>query len=368
MILPRESKISIFLPALHGGGAERSMLSLAGGFAARGHAVDLVLARAVGPYLAEIPEGVTLVDLQSKGTVASLPALVRYLRQQRPDGMVSALSRANIVAILARRLAGTPHRLVVNEQNTLTQWAKDSDNWRSRMTPRFASLSYRWADAVVAVSQGVADDLMHVRKVPAKRIEVIFNPGATSEVLRKASLPLQHDWFVEGEPPVIVAVGSLSPQKDFENLLHAFARVRSRQEVRLIILGEGDERPKLEALVRSLDIEDDVRMPGFVENPYAYMHRAAAFVLSSRFEGLPTVLVEALTCGTPLVATDCPSGPREILRGGEFGLLVPVGQVDPLADAIEESLAGRCPEAPSDSWRPYTPEAVVSQYQQLLFG
>lgn len=368
MILESRKKIAVFLPALEGGGAERSMLSLAGGIASAGHQVDLVLARATGAYMDEIPDDVRLVDLQCKGTLAALPALAKYLRRQRPDGMISALSRANVTAILARKLVRVPERLVVNEQNNLSNWALDADNWRSRVTPRCASLSYRWADALVAVSQGVADDLVDVCKIPARRVEVIFNPGATPDVLRKASIPLEHAWFGQDQPPVLVAVGRLYPQKDFENLLHAFARVRKDRHVRLIILGEGPERERLEALIERLNIGDDVQLPGFVDNPYQYMARAAAFVLSSRFEGLPTVLVEALMCGVPLISTDCPSGPREILRGGQFGLLVPVGQTDRLADAIERTLRGECPKTTSESWHPYTPDAVVSEYLELLFG
>ncbi len=368
MILESKKKIAVFLPALEGGGAERSMLSLAGGIASEGHIVDLVLARATGAYMDEIPDDVHLVDLHCKGTFASLPALAKYLRRERPDGMISALSRANITAILARKLVGVPGRLVVNEQNNLSNWALDANNWRSRLTPRCASLSYRWADALVAVSQGVADDLVDICKIPAKRVEVIFNPGATPEVLRKAALPLEHSWFGEDQPPVLVAVGRLYPQKDFENLLHALARVRQSRDVRLMILGEGPERPKLEALMDRLNLRDDVQLPGFVDNPYQYMSRAAAFVLSSRFEGLPTVLVEAMMCGVPLISTDCPSGPQEILRGGQFGLLVPVGQRERLADAIEQTLDGNCPKTTADSWHPYTPDAVVSEYLELLFG
>jgi len=165
-----------------------------------------------------------------------------------------------------------------------------------------------------------------------------------------------------------VAVGRLQMQKDYPTLLHAFAQVRKNRPVRLLILGEGKDRLALEELIKELGLEQDVSLPGFVMNPYAYMARASLFVLSSRWEGLPTVLIEALCCGTPVVSTDCPSGPREILRDGQYGQLVPVGDVDGLAQAIEAALNSKAPGPPSESWRPYDLENVVNQYISLLFG
>jgi glycosyltransferase involved in cell wall biosynthesis len=134
----------------------------------------------------------------------------------------------------------------------------------------------------------------------------------------------------------------------------------------LLILGEGAERPALEALVTQLGLDDAVSMPGFVENPYAYMARAALFVLSSRWEGLPTVMIEALCCGLPLVATDCPSGPREILRDGEYGQLVPVGNAPALAQAMLTALTGNGPRPVAASWQRFALEPVVNQYIDLL--
>lgn len=343
------------------------MLNLAGGIASRGYAVDLVLAKAEGPYLSQVPGSVRLVDLKASRTLTSLLALVRYLRQERPDAMISALSRANIIALWGRRLAGVPERLVINEQNTLSQWAQQSSNWCNRLTPQLASYFYRWATAVVAVSQGVADDLIQAWRIPRELVKVIYNPGVTPELREKAQLPLAHPWFQDDRTPVLVGVGSLTAQKDFGTLLHAFAQVRRNRPVRLFILGEGSDRPMLEGLVRKLGLEHDVSLPGFVENPYAYMARASAFVLSSRWEGLPTVLVEALYAGTSLIATDCPSGPREILRDGKFGVLVRVGKADELAQAIARTLDGQVPRAPIESWQPFTLETVVDKYIRLLF-
>ena len=366
-------RLAIFLPGLYDGGAERTMLNLAEGLAGRGYTVDLVLAEAVGPYLAEVPPSVRLVvlntrQLRSSRTLACLPAFVHYLRHERPEALLSALNYANIVALWARRLAGLPRRMVINEQNTVSAEIEGLPAWRRWLLLMLLRSFYPWADSVVAVSAGVGADLARVARLKRAQIQVIYNPVVTPEMRRKAQEPLEHPWFAAGEPPVVLAVGRLSAQKDFGALIRAFAPVRERCTVRLLILGEGEDRPLLETLIARLGLEEDVQMPGFVANPYAYMAHAKLFVLSSRWEGLPTVLVEALFCGIPVVATDCPSGPSEILQGGRFGRLVPVGDVVALAQAIEAGLADQVQVPPVDSWMPFEQAAVVDQYLDVLLG
>jgi len=362
------TRLSIFVPQMSGGGAQRSMLKLAGGIAARGCAVDLVLARAEGPLLAEVPESVRLVDLKARRLLTSLPALVRYLRREQPVAMLSVL-HANIIALLARRLTSVPRRVVVSERNMPSQKARHyASDLRMRLTPQLIRRFYPWADGIVAVSKGVADDLSRVAGIPRERIRVIYNPIVTPELRAKAQAPLEHPWFGSGEPPVILAVGRLTAQKDYPTLIQAFARVRETHPARLLILGEGEERPVLEALVRQLGLEQDVSLPGFILNPYPFMVQGALFVLSSRWEGLPGVLIEALYCGVPLVATDCPSGPREILADGKYGRLVPVGDPLALSRAMEVTLAGNRIRPPKESWLPFEQETVVSQYMNVLLA
>lgn len=362
------TKLAIYLPSLAGGGAERAMLNLAQGLTERGCAVDLVLARAQGPYLKEVDEPIQLVDLQASRVLTSLPRLARYLQREQPVALISALNYANVVAIWARRVAGVSSRVLVNEQNTISRSAPSSRRWRQRMVPHLVKRFYPWADYVIGNSTGVATDLREVTGLPAERVKILYNPVVTPDVKRKAREPLSHPWFEEGQPPVIVAVGRLTKQKNFPGLVRAFARVRQDRSARLMILGEGVDRPVLEDLVRQLDVEDDVALPGFVDNPYAYVSRAALYVLSSRWEGLPTVLIEALYCGPPIVATDCPSGPKEILENGRHGALVPVGDDEALAEAIEAGLAGKIPPPTEESWRPYSVEAVVDDYLGLLLN
>ena len=255
-----QKRLAIFLPGLLGGGAERTMLNLACGVADRGYSVDLVLAQAEGPYLPQIPESVRLVDLgegrivNRARTMMRLPALVRYLRHAQPDALLSALSRANFIALWARRLAGGPNRVVINEQNTLSQEALNSQHPSGRLSPHLARYFYRWADCVVGVSQGVVDDLVQVVGIPKKLVKVIYNPGVTPDLREKTQSSLDHPWFQPRNPPVLLAVGRLMKQKDFPTLLKAFALLRRSRDARLLILGEGPERDKLEALIKELEL------------------------------------------------------------------------------------------------------------------
>lgn len=368
------SRLAVFLPDLSGGGAERVMLNLAGGIAERGYRVDLVLAQADGAYLDDVPNSVRLVDL-GQGRVGTrlktarrLPALVRYLRRERPDTLLAALVEANVVAVVARMLARAPKRLVVCVQNTQSQKSGRSEfEGLQRWHPIASRTAYHWSDMVVGVSQGVIDDLVENIGVPIDRTAVIYNPVITDQLRANAKARPDHPWFEPGEPPVIVSVGRLDEQKDYGTLLHAFKQVRSTRPARLLILGEGGERRSLEALISELGLSDDVSMPGFVRNPHAFMASAAVYVLSSRWEGLPTVLIEAMYCGVPLVATDCPSGPREILMDGELGCLVPMRNPTELAANMARALDGAIPRASRDGWRRFELQTVVDRYIEVLF-
>ncbi|MCK0715825.1 glycosyltransferase [Chromohalobacter sarecensis] len=330
-----DKRIAVFLPSLAGGGAERVMVTLANGFATRGVPVDLVVVAAEGAYLADVSPHVRLVELGASRVLFSLPALVRYLRRERPYALLSALNHANIIALWARKLARSGTRLVVSERNTLS---RDVSSGRfKRGLPWLMRLSYPSADAIVAVSSGVADDLAQTVRLPRERIDVVYNPINT-KLAQLCETPLTHPWLKSGQPPVIVAAGRLTVQKDFATLIEAFAEVRKTHAARLVILGEGELRSDLEARIDELGIGDDVALPGFVDNPYPWMRKASLFVLSSAWEGFCNVLAEAMACGTPVVSTNCPSGSAEILEDGKWGRLVPVGDVSALARAISETL------------------------------
>lgn len=357
--------VALYLHSLGGGGVERVMINLARGLSERGLAVDLVLAKAEGPYLSHVPPKVRVVDLGASRVLASFPGLVRYLREERPTVMLSALDHVNVVALWAGKFSGVPVRVVVSVHTTLSRASASAASLRARLTPFWIRPFYPWAHSVVAVSQGVADDLVRLTGLPKEKVRVIYNPVLTPELFAKAEENLEHPWFAPGEPPVVLGVGRLTAAKDYATLIRAFARVRQERPVRLMILGEGEERPNLETLVRELRLDKDVTLPGFVENPYKYMKRAGVFVLSSQWEGLPTVLVEALAVGTPVVSTDCPSGPAEILEGGKVGRLVPVNDVEALAQAILVGLdeeRGRAIERMTA----FSLDRVVEQYVEVL--
>lgn len=364
-MITSKDRIAFFLPGLYEGGAERVILNLAKGVAERGYLVDLVLARAEGPYMSQVPPCVRLIDLKAARVLTSLPSLIRYLRSEQPTTLLSALF-ANVIALMARRLSGLPQRLVISEHNTLSSVMHNQPDLRWQLYPKMAGWLYPGADEIIAVSNGVAEDLARTTTVPRQRIQVVYNPVVTTELYQKSKMALDHPWFEPGEPPVIVAVGRLTPQKAFDVLIRAFSQVRNRRPVRLLILGEGEDRPLLESLIKQLGLERDISLLGFVQNPYPYMAHAALFVLSSRWEGLPTVLIEALYLGTPIVATDCPGGSREILKNGIYGRLVPVDCDQILADAIDTSLYQQVVCSSRESWAPYTSDFVVDRYLKLL--
>ena len=342
------------------------MVHLAQGFAARGFRVDLVLARARGPYLKEVPSSVRVVDLGARSVLRSLPKLRRYLRAARPAVLLTTLEDASLVALWAKRLAGVPTRVVVRQ--AVTPSFRNPVNWRDRVTPHLVRACYGWADGLVAVSGGVADDLARVTGLSPERITTIYNPVVTAGLHQQASAPVPHPWFTPGAPGVVLGAGRLDKQKDFETLVRAFERVRRRRAVRLMILGEGEERGRLEALTQELGLGEEVALPGFVDNPFAYMARAALFVLSSRWEGLPGVLIQAMACGCPVVSTDCPSGPREVLQGGALGPLVPVGDAVGLSRAMLDTLDD--PPASRSTLRAqaqrFSAEKVIPQYLSVM--
>jgi glycosyltransferase involved in cell wall biosynthesis len=392
--------IAFLIPTGAGGGAQRVMATLAEEIAARGRRVDLVVGRAEGPFVERIGEKVRLVALEKSGAVGGrwaawradpggflelarpflfplaasdmvcrLPALTRYLKDNRPDIMMSAKVHTNLVALLARRASGTSTRLVVSERGDYGEKVQTSRRWRWRhITPLMRRL-YVEADAIVSVSEDLARRLPTYTGLDPQRIQVLHNPVVSSALHRQADESVDHPWFASGEPAVVLAAGRLEQRKGFQDLIAAFAKLAERRPLRLVIFGEGKLRPSLEQQVDALGLADRVVLPGWVSNLFAYMARAALFVLPSHYEGLPGVLIQALACGCPVVATDCPTGPREILEDGRLGPLVPVGDVDAMADAIAETLATPLPKALLQARGDYfSVDRAVDRYLSLFDG
>jgi glycosyltransferase involved in cell wall biosynthesis len=336
--------ILIFMQDLEGGGAERVALLLANRLAEIGHRIVLVLVRRQGRFLKLVSPKVEVVALRTRRTAFAWWELGRLIRRERPDIVLSHLTHVNVAAVIAGLLTGRARHTVVVEHNQFDRNYGLLKSLPVKLAYRLVRFVYPRAGAVVSVSEGVEEALRRAAGLKLDDGYVIYNPIVHAGIYRHAAEPPDHPWLSPARTvPVVLAVGSLTPQKDYPTLLAALAELGRRRPVRAVICGEGPERPALEAMAESLGLRDVVDFPGFSQNPFALMRAANALVLSSRWEGLPTVLVEGLACGATIVATDCPSGPREILADGRFGYLARVGDAADLAARIEEALGHPIP-------------------------
>lgn len=364
-----ETDIALYLPSLRGGGAERVMVNLANGFARQGFRIDLVLASAEGPYLDEVSSDVRIVDLQAKRVLSSLPGLARYLRENHPKAMLSTMAHANIVAVLAARLSGAaPGVLALREATFLGINSENSRQLRDRLMPWLVRLFYPMAYALVANAEGSAKELRRILRNPNTPIHMIPNPVDVRLITKRAEEQSDSPLLSGVTGPLVLGIGRLTVPKDFKTLIKAFSLVQKRENMaNLVILGEGEQRPALERAAKEAGVAGRVHLPGFVENPYNFLKQASVFVLSSRWEGLPNALIEALAVGTPVVSTDCPSGPAEILENGKYGRLVPVGDPEALAAAMEATLEN--PPDPALLRRrgeDFSVERIVERYLEVL--
>ena len=314
------------------------LVNLIQGFIDLGRRVDLLLIRADGPHLHRLPGEVKRIRLGAGHSLLALPALAGYLRRHRPPALLAAKDRAGRTALLARRLAGADTRILLRLGTNLSAALEGRNALLRRVRLLPIRLLYPGIERIVAVSEGVAADTARIARVPRERISVIRNPVITPALARLAAEPCPHPWYRPGEPPVILGAGRLQRQKDFPTLIRAFDRVRRERPCRLLILGDGGGRAALESMIERLGLADLVALPGFQANPFPWLSRARLFVLSSAWEGSPNVLTEAMALGTPVVSTDCPSGPAELLAAGRFGPLVPVGDAEAMARAIGRTL------------------------------
>lgn len=358
--------VACFIRSMWGGGAEKANLNLLREFVDFGLKVDLLLARCEGDLINRIPPEVNLIDLECMQVWKSLPKLVSYLKKERPKALIASLHYPAEIAVWARQIARVPTKIVVVEHNTLSVEAKNSNQLSVRFSPIAAKLSYPLADKVVAVSKGVANDLSKITSIPIDKIDVIYNPVIGRSFFQKSQEEIDHPWFNPGQPPVILALGRLHPQKNFANLIHAFSQVRKLLPVRLMILGIGPQEDELRALIHELDLDNDVLMPGFFQNPYPYIAKSAVFAMSSDWEGLPLALIEALALNVPIVSTDCPSGPFEILDSGKYGSLVPVANSDAMAEGLSKALT-EPKSVDSSGWiDQFTSEFCAKRFLEVL--
>ncbi len=357
--------LTLFLPSLTAGGAPRIMINIGTYLDEKGYNVEFVLAEAKGEFLKDLGN-ISIVDLGSR-VIRSVVPLRNYLQRREPKALMSTPHVANLVAIWATSLAGVKTRHVVREPTTLSNQAKEFSQFKDKLIPPLVKWSYPHASQFVAISKGVKRELVENIGVDESNIEVIYNPIVTPDIEPKSKEPLDHSWF-EADSPVILGAGRLTQQKDFSTLIRAFDQLLGQRDAYLVILGEGDDRPELETLVEELGIQNRVDLLGFADNPYKYMRKADVFVLSSAWEGFGNVIVEAMVCGTTVVATDCESGPAEILANGKYGYLASVGEPISLCDGILTALENPLKtDTLVQRANDFTRSKIMPQYERYLF-
>ena len=348
-------RIAIFVATSGHSGVDRAMKLLIPSLAQRGYFVDVLKVRRHGPVLEDIPERVSVIDLGSKHVYTCLPGLIRYLKKFKPDVMHAAKDRVNRTALAAVKISGVNTRLILGSGTTISvdlQHRGRFERWLQRTS---MGKLYKYAEKTIVTCDDVADDMANYTGLDRNLIEHVASPVLPDNTLETHFEKPAHPWFDEGSPPVIISVGELSKRKDFATLIKAFSIVRQSINCRLIILGKGKEKENLQTLIDQLQLEHDVSLPGFVDNPLAFMAHAKLFAFTSQWEGLGFVLIEAMAVGTPVVSTLCPSGPREILQDGKYGKLVPVGDIESMADAMLSTLK-HC------EWDKHTLQQAVRQY------
>lgn len=363
------SRVAVLISFSGEGGVERMVLNLVEGIAARGTDVDLLTIRADSAHLRHLPPRVRRIDLGVRHSALAVVPLARYLAREQPQALLAAKDRAIRAAVVARALTRSSCRIVGRLGTNLTAALEGRPAVTRWLRTAPMSRLYAGVDHVVCVSQGVLEDALHLTRLPRDRLSVIRNPVVSPRIhalaAEQAVPPIPQG--SHGDTPLIVAAGRMTAQKDFATLIRAFALLRQGRPLRLAILGEGRDRAELHALAEALGVADDVLMPGFLANPYAWMSRAQLFALSSAWEGSPNVLTEALALGIPCVATDCPSGPREVLAGGRHGPLVPVGDAAALAAAMRATLdAPPSPESLRAAVADYSVQAASANYLDRL--
>jgi len=367
----KQIQLLAVIPGLGGGGAERALVNLLRHLGSERFQVQLVAFETAGRFRREVPVGIPVHDLKGRRQydMRMVVRLARLLHAERPDAVLSVTRYANVVTLLAARLARFTGPVIVNEQNNPSaEFQQFGGRWLKGLALRYL---YPRAEGITAISRGIATDLTGRWSVPASKVTVIPNPVDVAWIRRLAQEPSPHPWLTDGKAPVAIGVGRLHPQKDFGLLLRAFRLVRSAQPAHFIILGEGPERAFLENEVQRLELVADVLLPGFQENPFSWMARADVFVLSSRYEGFGNVIVEAMALGCPVIATNCPFGPDEIIENNVSGLLVPVGEEQALAEAIrrvlnDSDLSARLAGAGRVRSEDFAPEHIVAQYEHLF--
>lgn len=359
-------RISILLPDLRGGGAERVGVELANEFARRGFSVDMVLMHVDGELLPQLDARVRVVNLRASRVRHVLFRLANYMHRERPDGLIANMWPLTFVAPVAARLSRCCCRVLVVEHNPISSQYRDRGMFHKLLMVISLAIGLRLADERAGVSSGVADDVARLGCFPRARVSTLYNPIPVPKCATETAISHANDVWACPKGRRVLAVGSLKSQKNYGLLLRAFHAMGDATAC-LLILGKGSLEVELRTLADQLGIANRVVFAGFKPDPTAFYATADLFVLSSNYEGFGNVIVEALGQGVPVISTDCPSGPREILRDGKYGTLVPVGDVAALTGAMREAFERGCNnDSLKQRARDFSADAAAKAYLDLL--
>ncbi len=335
-------RVIFFLPSLEAGGTERGVVNLANNIDSQKYCVSILLGKLEGDFIKEVRSGIKITNLNASLSLSLFFSLMRYFKTQKPDIFISAFPRVNVICLLAKIFSGSSVKIIITEHSVFSMLPVIAKTSFRRLVARFfmpamVRFLYPKADAIVCVSRGIASDLIKSVKTQTD-IKVIYNPVINDSIYQLSLDPVNHLWFINQDIPVIVAVGRLVDCKDYPNLFKAFKLVLEKKSARLVILGDGPEKEKLVNLANQMGLSNNIAFLGFKSNPFKYMKQSSVFVLSSLQEGFGNVIIEAMACGVPVVSTDCPVGPGEIIENSKNGILVPVGDEKKMATVILELL------------------------------
>ena len=360
-------KLALFIPSCRGGGAERVMITLANHLEKELGSVTLLLSLAEGPYLKEINDNVSVIDFNNKKVSRSFFKLCRYLIIEKPDVIFTTLNHVNLITLLAKLVTFSKTKVIIREANSLNL---DDDKNKNKKLIFLMRLLYPFASEIVSISKGLKEELVQGLSLPESRITVIYNPVVSSDLYKLASENINHSWLNDKAVPLILAVGRLTKQKNFPLLIASFNKARNKKKIRLLILGEGEDEGMLRQLVNLSPYKEDIELGGFKDNPFPYMLQCDVFVLSSDWEGLGNVLIQALSLGKSIITTNCKSGPAEIIDGGRWGEIVGVGDVNSMSksmlEVIEPSYSIDIVEQKRYARKVFGVDVVTKEYLNLI--
>ena len=331
--------ITIILPNLVGGGAERVHVNLANDWIAQGFDVELILLRKEGDLLPLLAPEINVINLNVDRIRRAIFPVALHMRKSCQKIILVPMWPLTSAVVIAWIMSGSKGKLFLSEHVNLGSYITEKSNIKLKFVKNIIRFTYRFANGIIAVSKDVKKDLCAFGSLKEKIVQVIYNPAAVGVSSDRELTSVKQGLWGTGFDYHILTVGRFSVEKDHENLIKAFALLPKDINAKLVILGEGSLRTVLEALISELKLEERVILPGFTLDPYPWYRSADLFVLSSRFEGFGNVIVEALECGLPVISTNCPSGPAEILEDGRYGKLVLVQNPIALADAILENFS-----------------------------